>query len=341
MTEYTFSGQVIIDGVPHQVTADGILTPVTAPPAGGGGGTTPPPTGGTGGGTTGGGGGTTGGGGGTTPPPPPPAGNQCVFGIWDVAEETAQDWTGPAKFGAAPVKSVSWYTQWQYGFPATLNSVVNQHGARLYLNLEPWKTKGTNATPSMADIGKGVYDSYLTSIGNAIKAGGFQVWVTFAHEMNATWYPWGKQAVSAAQWVTTWQHVCDVIRASAGGKATMVWCPNNNDTGAVTPYWPGENYVDIAACDSYLDQRWGVRNYTNFTKKTFDEIRATGTKKPLWNAETSVYATSGRQQLYVQFIADMKADGIIGFTHFNQGDYALTTAEITAITNAVNTWNNG
>ena len=341
MTEYTFDGTVTIDGTPHQVTADLTATLVAAA-GGGGGGTTPPPSGG-------------GGGGGTTPPPSGGGGGggqaagQCYFGIWDplsVNWNTADGnpvgtWQGAAKFSAAPVKSASYFDAWLGPFPTVLDTLAGQNNATVYLNLEPWNTWGNGPTPKMTDIAKGSADSYLTSIGNAIKAGGNDVWVTFAHEMNGTWYPWGIQAVTPAQWVAAWKHVCDVIRAAAGGHAKMVWCPNNNDVGPVTSYWPGDDYVDIAGFDSYLNQDSASQTYATWTAKTVAEIRATGTTKPLWNAESGVNPGTNRAARYTQFIADMHSDGLLGFTQWNEGSFALTTAEIAAVCQAVNAWNNG
>lgn len=341
MTEFTFTGNVTIDGTVHQVTADLTATPVTA--AGGGGGSIPP--GGGGGSTTPpGGGGTTPPGGGTVTPA-----NQCYFGVWD---PSTVNWatpdgnpvgteSGAALFSATSVKSLSYFNAWLGPFPVVLDQLAAANGQTVYLNLEPWHTWGNGPDPTMADIAKGVYDSALTSIGNAIKAGGNDVWVTFAHEMNGTWYPWGIQAVKPADWVTTWKHVCDVIRAAAGGRAKMVWCPNNNDVGPVTPYWPGDNYADIVGFDSYLNQDNDAQTYATWTAKTVAEIRTLTANKMLWNAETSIYPSGARITRYPKFIADMKADGLIGFTHWNEQGYALTTAEIAAVCSAVNKWNAG
>jgi mannan endo-1,4-beta-mannosidase len=341
MTEYTFAGTVSIDGTSHQVTADGTITPVVTTPPGGGGTTTPP----------GGGGGTTtppGGGGGTTTPPAGGA-NPCYFGIWD---PLSVNWNtsdgnpvgtlaGAAKFSATTVKSLSYFNAWLGPFPVVLDQLAGQNGETVYLNLEPWNTWGNGPTPTMADIAKGAYDSSLTAIGNAIKAGGNPVWFTFAHEMNGTWYPWGIQAVTPAQWVATWQHVVTTIRAAAGGLSKAVWCPNNNDVGPVTPYWPGDAYVDIAGFDSYLNTTSASQTYATWTAKTVAEIRETGTTKPLWNAESGVSAGAGRITRYPQFIADMKSDGLIGFTQWNETPFDLTTAEIAAVCAAVNKWNAG
>ena len=349
MTEYTFTGTITIDGTPHQVSADGTITPVTSPAGGGGttgGGTTggggSTGGGGTGGGGTTGGGGSTGGGGTT----PPPAG-QCYFGIWDPSTvdwssgNPVGTWSGAQKFSAAPVKSVTYFAGWLSPQPVELYQLAKQHNDTVYLNLEPQNTWGNQPNPSMSDIAAGRYDSYLTAVGNAIKASGSEQWVTFAHEMNGDWYPWGINNISPAQWVTTWKHVCDVIRAAAGGLVKMVWCPNNNDVGSVLPYWPGDQYVDIAGFDSYLNQDSSSQTYANWTSKTVAEIRSTGTTKPLWNAESGVNPGSNRAQRYTQFIADMKSDGLLGFTQWNESDFALSTSEIAAVCAAVNKWNQG
>jgi mannan endo-1,4-beta-mannosidase len=339
MTEYTFTGNVSIDGTDHQVTADLTMTPAVATPPAGGGGTTPPPAGG-----------------GTTPPPagggttPPPAGGgktPCYFGIWDptsVNWATADGnpvgtWAGAQLFSAAPVKSVSYFNAWLGPFPTVLDALAKTHGATVYLNLEPQNTWGGLANPVMTDITKGTYDSSLTAIGNAIKVGGNDCWVTFAHEMNGTWYPWGIQAVTPANWVAAWKHVVTVIRAAAGGLAKMVWCPNNNDVGPVTPYWPGAGYVDIAGFDGYLNQDAATQTYASFIKPTVTEIRKLTSTLPIWNAETGVLPGTNRAARYTQFIADMHSDGLAGFTQWNEAEYALNTPEIAAVCAAVNKWN--
>lgn len=322
MTEYTGAGTVTIDGTPHQVTFD--LTAAPVAPAGG----------------SGGGGGTTGGGGGQAP-----AG--CYFGIWDPATvdwssgNPVGTWAGAQKFAAAPVKSVTYFAAWRSPQPTMLYALAKQHGATVYLNLEAQNTWGGLPNPKISDIAAGKEDSYLIAVGQAIKASGATQWVTWCHEMNGDWYPWGRNNISPATWVSGWKHVCDVIRANAGGNAKMVWCPNNIDVAPLDPYWPGNDYVDIAAFDGYLNENSPTLTYENFVKQTPDAIRALGWTQPIWNAETGVYSFPNRAARYTQFINDMKADGLLGFTQWNEQSYALNSTEIAAVTAAVNAWNNG
>jgi hypothetical protein len=293
-----------------------VLTPVTTAPAGGG----------------------------TTPPPP--AKTPCYFGVWDQASvnwntpdgNPVGTWAGAAKFSAAPVRSVTYFAAWLSPFPVALNQLAQQHGATVYLNLEPQNTWGGGANPTVPDIAAGKYDTWLNAIGAAIKAGGNTVRVTWAHEMNGNWYPWGTQAVTAAQWLAGWKHVYQVLKAAAGDLCQMTWAPNNNDGGrAVTPFWPGDEWVDVVGMDAYLNTANASQTYASFVKPTVDEI-AKLTSRPVWNAETGVFG-SNRSARITQFVQDMRSDGrVSGFTWWNQDSYLLQPAELQALTAAVNAW---
>ena len=274
--------------------------------------------------------------------PPPPATSACLFGIWDTGSSyPSTSYAGVQKFSAAPVRSATQYLAWLGPFPAAFNSLCAQNGATMYLNLEPWNTWGNGPAPTMPDIAAGKYDSYLgTTIGGAIKAGGHPVMLTFAHEMNGNgWYPWQQSGgVSPAQWVAAWEHVTATVNAAAGGLATWVWCPNNNDVGPVTPYWPGGGTsVGLAGFDGYLNTTNASQTFSSFIAPTVAEIRKL-TSGPVWNAETGVQGTN-REARITAFVNDMRAAGLIGFTQFNEGDYLLDASEASALATAVNAWN--
>jgi hypothetical protein len=303
----TFSGTVTVDGVKYPGSTGTFNLPAQAP---------------------------------VTPPPPPPPSSKCLFGVWDDGSSyPSTSYAGVQKFAAAPVKSATQYLAWLGPFPATFNNLCAANGAVMYLNLEPWNTWGGGANPTMSDIAAGKYDSYLsTSIGAAIKAGGHAVMLTFAHEMNGNgWYPWQQSGgVTPAQWIAAWNHVVSTVKAAAGGLASFVWCPNNNDVGPVTPYWPGA--VDVPGFDGYLNTADTSQTFASFVKPTVDEISKL-TSSPVWNAETGVAGTN-RSARITQFVSDMHADGRVrGLTWFNEGTYLLQPAELSALTGAVNAWN--
>lgn len=309
----TFSGTVTVGGVKFEGATGSFSLPAQAP-------VTPP----------------------VTPPPPPSP--KCLFGVWDdgssyPADGTTFSWAGVQKFSSAPVKSATYYLAWLGPFPVGLNALAKANGATLYLNLEPWNTWGGGANPAMADIAAGKYDSWLSAtIGAAIKAGGHPVMLTFAHEMNGNgWYPWQQSGgVTPAQWIAAWNHVVTTVKAAAGGLASFVWCPNNNDVGPVSPYWPGA--VDVPGMDAYLNTASASQTFAEFVKPTVDEI-ARLTSSPVWNAETGVAGTN-RSARISQFVSDMHADGRVrGLTWFNEASYLLQPAELSALTTAVNAWN--
>ncbi|HMG64280.1 MAG TPA: glycosyl hydrolase [Streptosporangiaceae bacterium] len=276
-------------------------------------------------------------------PPPPSGSSQCYFGVWDdgsgyPSDGVSYSWAGVEKFAAAKVLSATYYMSWLAPFPTGLNNLAKQNGATLYLNLEPQNPWGGGANPSMSDIAAGKYDaSYLAPLGNAIKAGGHNVLLTFAHEMNGSWYPWGSGAITPAQWVAAWKHVYTTVKAAAGGLASFAWCPNNNDVGPVTPYWPGQAFCDQAAFDGYLNTTSSSQTFSSFIAPTVAEIRKL-TSGSVWNAETGVLGTN-REARITAFVNDMHAAGLLGFTQFNEGDYLLDASETSALTAAVNAWN--
>lgn len=284
---------------------------------------------------------------------PPPPSNQCIYGVYDPANDGdgsggwsggdggVQQFEGPNN----AVTVATYYVQWNGSFPSHLNSLCQQHNATLFLEMEPWFT--TTTWPSFTGITSGASDSYLASIGSAIAAGGRDVWVTYAHEMNGSWYPWGNggpQGITPSQWVASWKHVHDKVNATAGGHAKWVWAPNNNDVGSVKPYWPGGAYVDIAAYDGYLQN--SSQTFSNFQSSTVNEIKqllaGEGITRPIWNSECGINPKDGTQPARVtQFIADMKHAGLAGFMWWNQSPFDVQGASLQNVINAVTKWNNG
>ena len=279
-----------------------------------------------------------------TPPVVPPPHEQCLFGVYDPASDgdAFQGWSGGdggvQQFESAPVKVGTYYVQWQGDFPANLAKLCTQHNAKLFVEMEPWFNQ--TSYPKFTDIAAGAYDSYLTTFANAIKAHGQKIMLTYAHEMNGDWYPWGNggpQDVTPDQWLASWKHVHDHINSVAPGLVEWVWAPNNADVGSVVPYYPGDEYVDIPAYDGYIQS--ASQTFANFQQVTVDQIRSV-TSKRIWNAECGVKSADGTQpQRISQFIKDMKNAGLAGFMWWNQAPYNVTGASLQAVINGVNGWN--
>lgn len=274
------------------------------------------------------------------PAPVPPAAGTLTLGVYDPADDWPSSWTGVQAFENAgcPVKIATYYVQWQGGWPAHFQSLCQAAGVTPLVELEPWFT--TSTWPAFTDIAAGKYDSWLVSLAGSIKAGGRPVWLTYAHEMNGSWYPWGNggaEKVTPAQWVASWTHVVTTMNAGAPGLITWVWAPNNIDVGNSGPYYPGDSLVDQVAFDGYIQN--SSQTYASFLARTPAEIR-TFTGKPVWCAETGIAPNDGTRAARIgQLLAAMKADGITGFNWFNQDQWALSAAEMPVFAAAVNKWN--
>lgn len=80
------------------------------------------------------------------------------------------------------------------------------------------------------------------------------VWLRWCHEMNGGWYVWGHKP---SLFKRKWRMVARAVKRKAPD-TYMMWAPNarygdsiHSIRGGYTPYWPGGDYVDIAALSFY------------------------------------------------------------------------------------------
>src|ERR1039458_5761636 len=195
-----------------------------------------------------------------------PSQNGMTLGVY--TPQNFSGWTGITSWesggGLAP-NVVNYYSGWGEGFNTTFANTATSHGTEPFVEMEPWNdgavTKSacasTSGVPSMVDIANGGYDSYLKSFAASIKAYGHTFLLTFAHEMNGNWYPWGNggcEGTTPAQWLAAWKHVYTVMRGVTTN-AQFVWVPNDEQgAGPVAPYWPGTAYEQTVGLDAYLMQ---------------------------------------------------------------------------------------
>jgi hypothetical protein len=207
--------------------------------------------------------------------------------------------------------------------------------------MEPWNCGSCDGgtVPAMTDIASGGYDDYLAQFGQGIKAFGHPVLLTFAHEMNGNWYPWGyggSEGTTPAQWIAAWDHVVTVVNAQAPGLVTWVWAPNV-ELGATSigQYWPGAQYVGEVGIDGYLS--YDGATYQSEFGQTVADVRAI-TSRPIWIAETGVNQDDSTGDRLAQFAADVKQAGLTGMLYFNEGTAVLTTAEEQTLASVIAPW---
>jgi hypothetical protein len=258
----------------------------------------------------------------------PPASPGFTLG-WYAANSASFD---AAVVNALPVKPriVNYYAGWDQGFNTGFAKAAYADHVETFVEMEPWNCGncGRASTPAMTAIAAGKYDSNLTSFGKQVRAFGHPVMVTFAHEMNAPWYPWGKggsEHTTPAQWIAAWDHVVKVVNAAAPGLVTWIWVPNvETGASAVTPYWPGAKYVNAVGLDGYLGA--GNITFKMMYAQTLTHIK-TVTSLPVWIAETGLNQDATTGPRLAAYIAAAHAAGITGMLYFNQGAYALTPSQ--------------
>jgi len=73
------------------------------------------------------------------------------------------------------------------------------------------------------------------------------------HEMNGTWFWWGSQNATAAQFQAAWVYMHNYMTTTKGLK-NIIWIygPNSDtDSGSVVNQYPGNDYVDMVSLDIY------------------------------------------------------------------------------------------
>ena len=102
---------------------------------------------------------------------------------------------------------------------------------------------------SLAAIAAGKYDAYLSQFAVQVKADHHPVILSFGHEMNGYWYPWGNGHTSPAAFVAAWRHMVTLFRDLGARNVTWLWTVNiidsrHNRIPSPRPWWPGSSYVN-------------------------------------------------------------------------------------------------
>jgi hypothetical protein len=133
------------------------------------------------------------------------------------------------------------FYDWSKAWPDSRAGDDDAHGR---IPLISWK--GTN----LAGITSGSYDALIRDRARAVKNLGFPIFVRWAHEMNASWYPWGRQPTA---YVTAWRRIHAIFEQEGATNVAWVWSPSIPQ-GDWDAYYPGDAYVDWIAGDNY---NWG------------------------------------------------------------------------------------
>lgn len=165
---------------------------------------------------------------------------------------------------------------------------------------------------SMASIAAGKWDRYLRQYATAVKAFGCPLALSFGHEMNGWWYPWGEPWTAPEEFIAAWRHVHRVFSAAHVRNVIWSWDPDHGGTLAIK-WWPGAAYVNWIGIDGYLDPGY---TFPEVFRRQLANIRSF-TSKPVFLAETG--AAPGPQQAakIASLFAAIKRHRLMGLVWFD------------------------
>jgi hypothetical protein len=109
-----------------------------------------------------------------------------------------------AASGVRPRLAV-YYSGWNERFWTSFANAARARGAVPVVQLDP-------VNVSLAAISDGQSDRYLWAYAAAVRAYGHPVILSFGHEMNGTWYSWGRGDQAPRAFVAAWSP-CSARRA--------------------------------------------------------------------------------------------------------------------------------
>ena len=174
---------------------------------------------------------------------------------------------------------------------------------------------------SLAAIAAGQYDAYLRRFAAEVRALRAPVALSFAHEMNGSWYPWGFLHVQPETFVAAWRHVHDVLGAAGARRVIWVWTVAHTAPRAgrlfapVGPYWPGAAYVNWVGLDIYYSNP-----RTTFRTAFMPTIGAVRrfTRNPILLSETAVPNQTDQLQQINNLFAGARAARLLGVIWYDQ-----------------------
>lgn len=215
------------------------------------------------------------------------------------------------KIGKQP-NLLEYYVAWGSQFDPKRVRNARTAGALPLMVWEPFQ-------PSIAEIADGATDAYIKRFASAVRTLNLPVAISFGHEMNGHWYPWGTTATDPFDYVRAWRRIHDIFLDVGAANVIWVWSPNNiNPVTQVSlkPLYPGGSYIDwIGVVGYYTDS--GASTFPTLFGPTIDVVRKF-TRKPILIVETaSEPGPRKRKDVTDLFAGVAGSSAVIGFIWFD------------------------
>ncbi len=188
------------------------------------------------------------------------------------------------------------------------------------IQIDPYQT-------SLTAVAAGQYDSYLASYAASVKQLKGPVVLSFGHEMNGQWYPWGCEHTSVADFIAAYQRVVKTIRHAGAHNVIWMWTVSalGDDACPIGAQYPGDRYVTWVGVDGYL--RSPGHSFPVTFGDALPQLRRL-TQRPILISETGVLVGTPRAARRITSLYRHAAatPGVIGVVYFNSqtqkfGDY--------------------
>jgi hypothetical protein len=187
------------------------------------------------------------------------------------------------------------------------------YGALPIVRWEPYSAR-------LVDIARGRHDPYLKSFAAAVRALNLPMAMTFAHEMNGHWYPWGATKNKARDFVAAWRRIHRIFSDADAGNVIWAWTPNvisGAEGVRLAGWYPGDAYVDWIGIDGYFTNT-GPRTYRGLFGPTMAEVGRFA-KRPFLIVETGAERGWARNSAMESLFRGVAKDRrMLGFVYFNQ-----------------------
>jgi mannan endo-1,4-beta-mannosidase len=233
-----------------------------------------------------------------------------LLGVYEPGDPVT--WAGVAKFtsvtGIRP-QIVVYYASWYEKFWSSFASLAQHNGAVVLIQLDP---EGT----TLSSIIKGESDRHLRAFAESIRDFKQKVLLSFGHEMNGDWYPWGKGHESPMLYVAAWRHIVQVFRSVGASNVSWVWTISsvNEAPGSLRPWWPGSAWVNFVGVDGYYYSAHDT--YNSVFGSTLAQIRKF-TKEQVLITEVGVGPNPSTANQVTALYADGVADHVSGIVWFD------------------------